>query len=302
LTGWGAPGSASSDDPGANEGRRSWTCWCVVHRPPTSSATAQTSLIIMEFELEQDTFHPLYPPIHAHEPSFISPPTESGHTSKADTSMPMSDSPDKTLSDHSIETQDTWTPSAEDILKSTTSHSKPLLALERLRRMTRVSALTPYATPRPGRRRQKRIGVARQGPGVGIMDVFAVMAQIKEQLGTATDLDTFLNVLVGVVKDLTQFHRVLVYQFDETWNGHVLAELVDRDYTHDLYRGLHFPDSDIPVQVSSFPFLIVDEMLIASTAQGSLIVCNQYAFCPVSERACSHRYRQVKFVSCMIVY
>jgi hypothetical protein len=224
----------------------------------------------MEFELEQDTFYPLYPPIHAQEPSFISPPTKRGHTSKVDTSMPMSDLLDKkTLSDHSIESEDTWTPSAEDILKSTISHSKPLLALERLRRMTRVSALTPYATPHPGRRRQKRIGVARQGPvhaGVGIMDVFAVMAQIKEQLGAATDLDTFLNLLVGIVKDLTQFHRVLVYRFDETWNGHVLAELVDRDYAHDLYRGLHFPHSDIPAQVSFFPFMIVDEMF---TVQGS---------------------------------
>jgi len=82
-----------------------------------------------------------------------------------------------------------------------------------------------------------------------MMDIFAIMGQINEQLGTASDLDTFLKVTVGVIKDLTQFHRVLVYQFDETWNGQAVAELVDWGVTRDLYRGLHFPASDIPRQV-----------------------------------------------------
>ena len=75
------------------------------------------------------------------------------------------------------------------------------------------------------------------------------MAQINEQLGSAPDLDTFLKIVVGVIKDLTQFHRVLVYQFDEMWNGKVVAELVDWSQSHDLYRGLHFPAGDIPAQV-----------------------------------------------------
>ena len=54
--------------------------------------------------------------------------------------------------------------------------------------------------------------------------------------------------MVGVIKDLTQFHRVLVYQFDESYNGQVVAELVDWRQTHDLYKGLHFPAQDIPAQ------------------------------------------------------
>ena len=82
-----------------------------------------------------------------------------------------------------------------------------------------------------------------------MMDVFSVMAQINEQFGAANDMETFMKVTVGVIKDLTQFHRVLVYQFDEAWNGKVLAELVDWTQTHDLYKGLHFPATDIPAQV-----------------------------------------------------
>jgi len=81
------------------------------------------------------------------------------------------------------------------------------------------------------------------------MDVFAVMTQINEQLGAAPDLDSFLKTVAGVIKDLSQFHRVLVYQFDEVWNGQVVAELVDWRLSHDLFKGLHFPASDIPSQV-----------------------------------------------------
>ena len=80
------------------------------------------------------------------------------------------------------------------------------------------------------------------------MDVFTVISQINEQLGAANDLETFLKVAVGVIKDLTQFHRVLIYQFDESFNGQVVSELVDWSQTHDLYRGLHFPKGDIPQQ------------------------------------------------------
>ncbi|KAF8208613.1 hypothetical protein K438DRAFT_1961208 [Mycena galopus ATCC 62051] len=42
---------------------------------------------------------------------------------------------------------------------------------------------------------------------------------INEQRGDTPDLGAFLHVVVCVIKDLWQFHRVLVYQFDEAWNG-----------------------------------------------------------------------------------
>ncbi|KAF9267585.1 hypothetical protein L218DRAFT_1074312 [Marasmius fiardii PR-910] len=152
-----------------------------------------------------------------------------------------------------------WTPTTEEILESTTSRSKPLLALERLRRLSKMPGpvdsnspgygQSPLRSRRAQRRSQLGGDTTTHSPGaVGMMDVFAVMAQINEQLGTAPDLDAFLKIVVGLIKDLTQFHRVLVYQFDEIWNGQVVAELVDWNQTHDLYMGLHFPASDIPTQ------------------------------------------------------
>ena len=165
---------------------------------------------------------------------------------------------------YNVPGDDDWLPSAEDVLESTTSRSKPLPALERLRRTCRPGAMGGVLSSDPGHgsgngnRTESASAPGRggfrrgRGPGaVGMMDVFAVMAQINEQLGAAPDLDAFLKVTVGVMKDLTQFHRVLMYQFDEAWNGQVVAELVDWKQTHDLYRGLHFPAADIPAQVNT---------------------------------------------------
>lgn len=70
----------------------------------------------------------------------------------------------------------------------------------------------------------------------------------KVQLSSAPNLDTFLKVAVGILKELTGFHRVMIYQFDENWNGRVVTELVDSSATKDLYKGLNFPASDIPKQ------------------------------------------------------
>ncbi|KAK1226603.1 hypothetical protein PQX77_010419 [Marasmius sp. AFHP31] len=158
-----------------------------------------------------------------------------------------------------LDGDDDWVPSTEEILESTTSRSKPLLALERLRRLSKMPGPTDPKSPpgygqTPMKRRAQRRSLlggdanANVAGGVGMMDVFAVMAQINDQLGAAPDLDTFLKIVVGLIKDLTQFHRVLVYQFDEMWNGQTVAELVDWSQTHDLYMGLHFPASDIPAQ------------------------------------------------------
>ncbi|KAJ5949799.1 CheY-like superfamily [Penicillium verhagenii] len=80
------------------------------------------------------------------------------------------------------------------------------------------------------------------------MDVFSIFTQVQEQLGRAKDLNQLLNTTAGLVKELTGFHRVLIYQFDSSWNGLVVAELVDPKVTIDLYKGLHFPASDIPAQ------------------------------------------------------
>ncbi|KAK4689097.1 hypothetical protein P7C73_g1006, partial [Tremellales sp. Uapishka_1] len=137
----------------------------------------------------------------------------------------------------------------ERILESTTNHAKPLRALERMRR----SAGEDRGRPGRGGRGRRGARAARSGgaPGStteGTLDVFAVLGQINDQLGQAADLEAFLKVTVGVVQDLSRFHRVLIYQFDESMNGQVVSELVEWGKTTDLFKGLMFPAADIPAQ------------------------------------------------------
>jgi hypothetical protein len=81
------------------------------------------------------------------------------------------------------------------------------------------------------------------------MEVFNIMSQVQEQLATAPTLPIFLKFLIGIVKELTGFHRVMIYQFDQAWNGRVVAELIDPE------------QPVISTRVSTFPLLTFSSRL-----------------------------------------
>lgn len=105
------------------------------------------------------------------------------------------------------------------------------------------------------------------------MQVFDIMSQVQEQLASAPNLDTFLKILVGIVKELTGFHRVMIYQFDASFNGKVVTELVDTSQTIDLYKGLHFPASDIPRQARELYKINKVRLLYDRDLETARIVC-----------------------------
>ncbi|GAA6061898.1 hypothetical protein JCM10212_004716 [Sporobolomyces blumeae] len=121
-------------------------------------------------------------------------------------------------------------PSEAELIESTVSLAKPLRVLAR-------------AKATQARRRNRQASRA-----MGEMDILGLLGQINEQLGKAEDLASFLKIVAGVFRELTEFDRVMVYQFDDQWNGQVVAEQVDWSRTKDLFRGLNFPASDIPAQ------------------------------------------------------
>lgn len=137
-------------------------------------------------------------------------------------------------------------PTPEEYAESTVNASKPLRVLRSAR---------------------KRKGEA------AAMEVFNIMSQVQEQLASATTLDTFLKTLVGVVKELTGFHRVMVYQFDQAWNGRVVTELVDPRATKDLYKGLNFPASDIPKQARDLYKINKVRLLYDRDQETARLVC-----------------------------
>ncbi|WVR03334.1 hypothetical protein IAU60_000325 [Kwoniella sp. DSM 27419] len=136
----------------------------------------------------------------------------------------------------------------ERIMESTTNHAKPLRALERMRRTGNHEGSMESGSTRGPPRGARRPRRQQPAGSTGTMDVFAVLGQINDQLGAAPDLETFLNITVGVIQDLCRFHRVLIYQFDESMNGQVVSELVEWGKTTDLFKGLMFPAADIPAQ------------------------------------------------------
>ncbi|KAL6875222.1 histidine kinase-like protein [Trichoderma novae-zelandiae] len=107
----------------------------------------------------------------------------------------------------------------------------------------------------------------------GAMQVFDIMSQVQEQLASAPNLDIFLKVLIGIVKEITGFHKIMVYQFDSSWNGKVVAELVDASKTIDLYKGLHFPASDIPAQARDLYRVNKVRLLYDRDLETARIVC-----------------------------
>lgn len=137
-------------------------------------------------------------------------------------------------------------PTAEELLDSTLNISKPLRVLRSARK--------------------KRTEAAA-------MEVFNIMSQVQEQLSKAPTLPTFLKVLIGIVKELTGFHRVMIYQFDNSWNGRVVAELVDPRATRDLYKGLNFPASDIPKQARDLYKINKVRLLYDRDQETARLVC-----------------------------
>ncbi|HET6408946.1 MAG TPA: GAF domain-containing protein, partial [Chthoniobacteraceae bacterium] len=62
----------------------------------------------------------------------------------------------------------------------------------------------------------------------------------------ASSLPELYNAAAETISRLSGFERVMVYKFDEEWNGQVVGEKLEGNA--DSYLGQHFPASDIPPQ------------------------------------------------------
>jgi hypothetical protein len=130
------------------------------------------------------------------------PYTEMSCLSELDYEMTLPERPVQTVD---IEIQ------PEEKLKSSTRKSLPLKLLD------------------IARRKKQR--------GVSPIDIFSAMTQAQQQLTGAKSVQQILDIVVGIIAELTGFHRVLVYRFDAQKNGCVEAELVNPLASEDLYRG-----------------------------------------------------------------
>lgn len=73
-----------------------------------------------------------------------------------------------------------------------------------------------------------------------------MMDRAIQRLQNSTIKEDLLQKTVEEVKKITEYDRVMIYQFDENYNGQVVAEA--REDSLEPYLGLHYPESDIPKQ------------------------------------------------------
>jgi light-regulated signal transduction histidine kinase (bacteriophytochrome) len=74
----------------------------------------------------------------------------------------------------------------------------------------------------------------------------ALLAQAFSRFKSCHDKNSLLQALTREVRAITRFERVVLYQFDEEWQGRVMAESKGNNLGSLL--GHHFPASDIPPQ------------------------------------------------------
>lgn len=78
------------------------------------------------------------------------------------------------------------------------------------------------------------------------MDVYSELRDVMREIEHATDLKSASVVAARELKKASGIDKVMIYRFDEDWNGNVLAEAQEPDM--ESYLNFTFPASDIPKQ------------------------------------------------------
>jgi light-regulated signal transduction histidine kinase (bacteriophytochrome) len=84
---------------------------------------------------------------------------------------------------------------------------------------------------------------------VSFPNTYQAVRGAVEELNRASTLTELYSIAARAVRDLTGFDRVMVYRYDEDYNGEVVAESKRAELNS--FLGLHYPSTDIPAQARS---------------------------------------------------
>ncbi|CZT12882.1 related to phytochrome [Rhynchosporium agropyri] len=135
----------------------------------------------------------------------------------------------------------------EELKRSTTSKSKPLPVIDVARQ--------------------------RKNQEFSSLDLFNALSQAQKQIASCPTIERVEEVVVGIVAELTGFHRVMFYRFDSQKNGRVDAELLNPKASTDVWLGLNYPASDIPKQARELYKINRIRILNDRDAETSRLVC-----------------------------
>ena len=99
------------------------------------------------------------------------------------------------------------------------------------------------------------------------------------RMETASDISELARLAASEVRTLSGFDRVMIYRFDDQWNGEVIAEAMGVSPVS--YYGLHFPATDIPPQVRRL-FLMNPLRTIADVASAPVPIIPEIDLGPLT--------------------
>jgi len=79
-----------------------------------------------------------------------------------------------------------------------------------------------------------------------LADAYKQTIQFVNQMNKTKSLKDLCALVAKGTREITGYDRVMIYRFDEQYNGEVFAE--DRDERIEPFLGLHYPHTDIPAQ------------------------------------------------------
>jgi len=89
------------------------------------------------------------------------------------------------------------------------------------------------------------------------------LSEVVTRLNSVTDEQKMCDITADLIKDFFSYDRVMIYRFDENWDGVVVSEA--REKHLESWLGLRYPASDIPQQVRKL-FLRQGVRIIADVA------------------------------------
>ncbi len=90
------------------------------------------------------------------------------------------------------------------------------------------------------------IEIELRDDSINIIEQQMQLSKIFAELNIAEDVAEMCASAAGLIKRFTHYDRVMIYQFDEHWNGKVVAE--SKEEALESWLGLNYPASDIPKQ------------------------------------------------------
>lgn len=81
-----------------------------------------------------------------------------------------------------------------------------------------------------------------------VYELFSHTNDLLKQTANKSNLYQLCNQVARKMRDIIEYDRVMVYRFDENYNGHVFAESISEGT--DSFLDLHYPHTDIPKQAS----------------------------------------------------